>query len=329
MTASDMTTTICASHLAKSFGATRAVHDVSFEVHAGEVFGLLGPNGAGKTTIIRMILDIFKPDQGEISVLGGPMTEPKKEQIGYLPEERGLYKDLKVEECVLYLAELKGVTRRDARLRAERYFQQLDLTAYKSRKVNDLSKGMQQKVQVITTLIHNPRLVIIDEPFSGLDPVNTRLIQDILLKERQNGTSIVMSTHQMVQVEEMCDRIVLINKGDSVLYGPVDDIRHRYADNAVHVVVRGELPNLPGVLETKLKSSAYGIPPSELAGSAQGSSPDTTKGAEYMLRLPKDMTPQALLRTLANTPGLILESFELAIPTMDDIFVRVVSGERE
>jgi ABC-2 type transport system ATP-binding protein len=303
MSTSDPNTTISVRNLAKSFGSAKAVRDVTFDVRAGEIFGLLGPNGAGKTTTIRMILDIFKPDHGEINVLGGPMTEQKKEQVGYLPEERGLYKDLKVEDCVLYLAELKGLNRHVAGERAEAYFKQLDLAEHKRKKVSDLSKGMQQKVQVITTLIHQPKLVIIDEPFSGLDPVNTRIIQDILLKERERGTSIVMSTHQMYQVEEMCDRIVLINKGDSVLYGPVDDIRRRYADNAVRVTVHGELPAIPGAIET------------------------SRKGNEHTLSLPKDMPPQSLLRILADTPGLAVESFELAIPTMDDIFVRVVSGQ--
>jgi len=303
MSTSQPNTTICVSHLAKSFGATQAVRDVSFEVHGGEIFGLLGPNGAGKTTTIRMILDIFKPERGEIGVLGGPMTSAKKERIGYLPEERGLYKDLKVEDCVVYLAELKGMSRREARQRAAMYFEQLDLTAHKNKKVNDLSKGMQQKVQVITTLIHQPALVIIDEPFSGLDPVNTRLIQDILLRERERGTSIVMSTHQMYQVEEMCNRIVLIDHGESVLYGGVDEIRRRYADNAVRVVVRGDLPAIPGVVET------------------------SHKGNEHTLHLPPDMSSQALLRQYADSPDLVLESFELAIPTMDDIFVRVVSDK--
>jgi ABC-2 type transport system ATP-binding protein len=296
-------TTISVAHLAKSFGKTQAVHDVSFEVQRGEIFGLLGPNGAGKTTIIRMILDIFKPDHGEISVMGGPMTEAKKERIGYLPEERGLYKDVKAEDCVVYLAELKGLPRRIARERAARYFDQLDLTAHKHKKVNDLSKGMQQKVQVITTLIHQPELIIIDEPFSGLDPVNTRLIQDMLMNERARGTAIIMSTHQMHQVEEMCDRIVLINKGDTVLYGGVDEIRRRYADNAVRVVVHGDLPAIPGVIET------------------------SRRGNQHTLHLPKDMASQALLRQLADTPGLQLESFELAIPQMDDIFVKIVGSE--
>jgi ABC-2 type transport system ATP-binding protein len=208
---------------------------------------------------------------------------------------------------VLYLAELKGLSRHTARERAARYFDQLDLTAHKNKKVNDLSKGMQQKVQVITTLIHQPALIIIDEPFSGLDPVNTRLIQDMLMKERERGTSIVMSTHQMYQVEEMCDRIVLINRGESVLYGGVDEIRRRYADNAVRVVARGELPALPGVVQTSRRGTDHTL--------------------EYTLSLPSDMPAQALLRRLADTPDLAIESFELAIPTMDDIFVKVVAGK--
>jgi ABC-2 type transport system ATP-binding protein len=296
-------TTISVSHLAKSFGSAHAVNDVSFDVHTSEIFGLLGPNGAGKTTSIRMILDIFKPDKGTVSILGGAMSEEKKSKIGYLPEERGLYKDMKVEECVLYLAELKGLSRSVARKRAAEYFDMLDLTAHKHKKVNDLSKGMQQKVQVIITLLHQPSLIIIDEPFSGLDPVNTRLIQEMLMVERERGTSIIMSTHQMHQVEEMCDRIVLIDKGNTVLYGGMDEIRRRYADNSVRVSVRGELPTIPGVLETECK------------------------GNLHTLRLPIDMAPPALLRILADTPNIIIESFELAIPTMDDIFVRVVSGE--
>ena len=291
---------IAVSTLAKSFGNAQAVRDVSFEVGKGEIFGLLGPNGAGKTTTIRMILDIFKPDRGSVSVLGGAMTEAKKDRVGYLPEERGLYKDITVEACVLYLAELKGVPRNEAKTRAAAYFDQLDLTAHKRKKVQDLSKGMQQKVQVITTLLHRPELIIIDEPFSGLDPVNTRLVQDLLLQEQKKGTTIVMSTHQMYQVEEMCNRLVLINNGNSVLYGEVNEIRRRYADNAVRVVAQGELPTLDGATETSRKGNAH------------------------TLHLSKDTSPQALLRQLADAPNLMIESFELALPTMDDIFVRVV-----
>ena len=293
---------ITVSHLAKAFGAAKAVRDVSFEVHRGEIFGLLGPNGAGKTTTIRMILDLFKPDHGTVAVLGGAMTEAKKDRIGYLPEERGLYKDMTVENCVLYLAELKGVPRAEAKARAARFFDQLDLTEHKRKKVQDLSKGMQQKVQVMTTLLHRPQLIIIDEPFSGLDPVNTRLVQDMLLQERERGTTIVMSTHQMYQVEEMCNRLVLINRGESVLYGAVDEIRRRYAENAVRVVAQGALPAIDGVTETSRKGNAH------------------------TLSLDVNTTPQQVLRALADTPNLVIEQFELALPTMDDIFVRVVGG---
>jgi ABC-2 type transport system ATP-binding protein len=229
------------------------------------------------------------------------MNDAKKERIGYLPEERGLYKDIRVEECVVYLAELKGLPRAEARRRAGEFFERLGLAADKRKKVNEFSKGMQQKVQIITTLIHQPDLIIVDEPFSGLDPVNTRLVQDILLEERHKGTTIVMSTHQMYQVEEMCDRIVLIDQGNSVLYGGVDQIRRKYADNAVRVTALGTLPDIPGVLET------------------------SRKGNTHTLSLPKDMSTRALLARLAAEPDLTIESFELALPTMDDIFVRVVS----
>jgi len=293
-------TVISVKNLAKSFGQAKAVRDVSFDVHAGEIFGLLGPNGAGKTTSIRMILDIFKPDKGAVSVLGGPMTDAKKQRIGYLPEERGLYKDISVDQCVTYLAELKGLPAAEARARAGRYYEQLDLAAHRRKKVSELSKGMQQKVQIITTLIHQPSLIIVDEPFSGLDPVNTRLVQDMLIEQRRQGTAIVMSTHQMYQVEEMCDRLVLIDQGVSVLYGGVDEIRRSYADRAVRFTAKGEPPAVPGVVET------------------------SRKGNERTWTLPRDMEPHDLLQQLANTPGLSIESFELAIPTMDDIFVKVV-----
>ena len=295
-------TAISVKNLKKSFGTAQAVRAVTFDVHRGEIFGLLGPNGAGKTTTIRMILDIFRPDSGSVSVLGGPMDDSKNNRTGYLPEERGLYKDATVENCVLYLAELKGLARAEAKTRATVYFDQLDLTAHKKKKVQDLSKGMQQKVQIITTLIHKPELLIIDEPFSGLDPINTRLIQDLLLAQHREGVTIVMSTHQMYQVEEMCDRLVLINKGESVLYGAVDEIRRRYADNAVRVVAVGELPEMAGVRETSRKGNAH------------------------VLHLAEGQTTQHVLQQLAGAPGLSIESFELALPTMDDIFVRVVGG---
>lgn len=299
--------TITVNHVAKAFGSAQAVRDVSFEVLPGEIFGLLGPNGAGKTTSIRMILDIFKPDRGNISVFGSAAGQisANRDRIGYLPEERGLYKDARLEDCVLYLAELKGVARAEAKLRALRYFEQFDLMPHRKKKISELSKGMQQKVQIISTLIHQPALVIIDEPFSGLDPVNTRLVQEVLLRERERGTSIVMSTHQMYQVEEMCDRLVLINKGESVLYGAVNEVRRRYASHSVRVTAQGTLPTISGVTETE------------------------RKGNTHTLKLPPNISSQEFLLILAAEPNLLIESYELAIPTMDDIFVRVVGGNGE
>lgn len=299
--------TITVNHVAKAFGSAQAVRDVSFEVLPGEIFGLLGPNGAGKTTSIRMILDIFKPDHGTISVFGttAGQISANRDRIGYLPEERGLYKDARLEDCVLYLAELKGVARAEAKLRALRYFEQFDLMSHRKKKISELSKGMQQKVQIISTLIHQPALVIIDEPFSGLDPVNTRLVQEVLLRERERGTSIVMSTHQMYQVEEMCDRLVLINKGESVLYGAVNEVRRRYASHSVRVTAQGTLPTIGGVTETE------------------------RKGNTHTLKLPPNISSQEFLLILAAEPNLLIESYELAIPTMDDIFVRVVGGNGE
>ncbi|HQZ99443.1 MAG TPA: ATP-binding cassette domain-containing protein [Thermoflexales bacterium] len=293
---------ISVSHIAKSFGSAQAVRDVSFDVNKGEVFGLLGPNGAGKTTTIRMILDIFRPDTGNIAVLGGPMDDARKNRIGYMPEERGLYKDMRIEECVVYLAQLKGVPKDEARRRASQYFDRLDLAAHKKKKINDLSRGMQQKVQIIATLIHQPDLIIIDEPFANLDPVNTRIVQDLLLGERERGATIVMSTHLMFQVEELCDRIVIINKGQNVLYGKVDEIRRTYSDNAIRVTAQGEMPQIDGMMEL------------------------SRKGNTRTLSLPPALPPREFMRILAETPNLNVEQFELALPTMDDVFVKVVQG---
>lgn len=239
--------TVEVSHLAKAFGATQAVVDVSFAVEKGEIFGLLGPNGAGKTTSIRLMLDIFKPDQGSVSILGGPMTEAKKDRIGYMPEERGLYQEMPLEQCLVYLGTLKGLSKTEARRRVKPYLDRFDLANVRGKKVKELSKGMQQKAQIISTVLHAPELLIMDEPFSGLDPVNTQLAKDLLEEMRSRGTTILMSTHIMHQVEELCDRIVLINKGRNVLYGDLESIRRQYAGHAVLVKVDGELPALDGV----------------------------------------------------------------------------------
>jgi ABC-2 type transport system ATP-binding protein len=293
------------SHAAKSFGATRAVIDVSFAVEQGEIFGLLGPNGAGKTTTIRMMLDIFKPDRGAACVLGGPMHEEKKDRIGYMPEERGLYQDLPLERCLLYLASLKSVPPAEARRRLRGYLERFDLAAHRDKKIKELSKGMQQKAQIINTILHQPELIIIDEPFTALDPVNSQMVKDLMRELRAGGTTILMSTHQMHQVEELCDRIVLIDEGRNVLYGRLEDIRRHYAGNALWVRTVGTLPALPGIQQV------------------------AQHNGDYKLALAEGTTPQAVLEALV-AQGVPLQRFEIAIPTLDEIFIRVVTtGWRE
>ncbi|MFN2289938.1 MAG: ABC transporter ATP-binding protein, partial [Anaerolineae bacterium] len=195
--------------ISKSYATTKAVDELSFEVRQGEIFGLLGPNGAGKTTSIRMILDIIKPDAGQISVLGGPMDEAKKSRIGYLPEERGLYDDMTLMDTLVFFGQLKELSRDVARRRAEEYLRQVKLWDAREQKIEALSRGMSQKAQFVAATLHEPDLIIVDEPLSGLDPVNTRIIKGLLYRMAERGAAIVMSTHQMHQVEEMCQRILL------------------------------------------------------------------------------------------------------------------------
>jgi ABC-2 type transport system ATP-binding protein len=294
--------TVEVSHITKTFGPIKAVDDVSFTVEKGEIFGLLGPNGAGKTTLIRILLDIFKPDRGEVAILGGPMNEGKKNLIGYMPEERGLYQDIPLERCLVYLGSLKGMSPAEASRCAGEYLERFDLAAYKRKKVKELSKGMQQKAQLITTLLHRPELLIVDEPFGGLDPVNTQMVKDLLREQRDRGVTIIMSTHQMHQVEELCDRIVLIDHGRVMLYGGLEDIRHRYSGHAVLVRAIGELPTLTGVERVEPHNTAI------------------------RLTLAPGTAPQDVLRTLVSQ-NVILEQFEIAIPTLDEIFIRVVQSE--
>lgn len=300
MSASD-TPTISVTAVKKNFGPVKAVQDVSFEVYPGEIFGLLGPNGAGKTTTIRMMLDIFRPDGGGISILGGELTEAKKQRIGYMPEDRGLYKDLKLEPTLIFLATLKGVDASTAKRDLADWLKRLDLYDHREKKIQELSKGMQQKAQLIATLLHNPDIIIVDEPFSGLDPVNTRLAKDIIEEQRQAGKTIIMSTHQMYQVEALCQRIVLINNGRTVLYGQVDEIKRNFAGNAVELEGQGDFTNLPGVLDTR------------------------SQNGTHHLALAPGTNPQDIFRTLATHNDVKIERFEIAEPSLDDIFVAVVS----
>ncbi len=235
------------SHITKSFGPVKAVDDVSFSVEKGEIFGLLGPNGAGKTTSLRVLLDIFKPESGTVSILGGPMNESKKDRIGYMPEERGLYQDIPLDRCLTYLGSLKGLSPADVKQRSAGYLERFDLAAFKTKKVKELSKGMQQKAQVIATLLHQPELLIVDEPFGGLDPVNTQMVKDLLLEQHNQGVTIILCSHQMHQVEELCDRIVLIDHGRVMLYGALQDIRRQFSGHAVTVRTSDKIPALQGV----------------------------------------------------------------------------------
>lgn len=290
------------SHIAKSFGPVKAVDDVSFSIEKGELFGLLGPNGAGKTTCLRVMLDIFKPESGSVAILGGPMNESKKDHIGYMPEERGLYQDIPLERCLTYLGSLKGLSPAEVKQRASGYLERFDLTAHKNKKVKELSKGMQQKAQVIVTLLHQPELLIVDEPFGGLDPVNTQMVMDLLREQHGQGVTIILCSHQMHQVEELCDRIVLIDHGKVMLYGTLDNIRRQFSGHAVTVRTDDKIPTLKGV---------------ERIEPVNG----TVK-----LHLSPGTQPQEVLRSLV-AQNVNLEQFEISLPTLDEIFIRVVQGE--
>ena len=290
------------SEITKSFGALKAVDDVSFMIEKGELFGLLGPNGAGKTTAIRCMLDIFKPDSGSIALLGGPMSESKKDLIGYMPEERGLYQDIPLDRCLTYLGSLKGLSPVEVRQRSDGYLERFDLVAYKTKKVKELSKGMQQKAQIIATILHHPELLIVDEPFGGLDPVNTQMVKDLLREQRDQGVTVILCSHQMQLVEELCDRIVLIDHGKVMLYGGLADIRRQFSGNVVKVRTEGAIPELKGVERIE-----------PINGSVK-------------LHLSPGTAPQDVLRALV-AGNITVNQFEISMPSLDEIFIRVVQGK--
>jgi ABC-2 type transport system ATP-binding protein len=252
-----------------------------------------------------MMLDIFRPDSGEVSVFGGPLDEGKKNRIGYLPEERGLYKDLKLEPTLVYLATLKGMDEGAARSSLQGWLKEFDLYEHRQKKIQDLSRGMQQKAQLIATLLHDPELIVVDEPFSGLDPVNTRLVKDMMEEQRESGKTIIMSTHQMHQVEALCSRIALINRGRTVLYGEVEQIKRDFAGNAVLIESQGDPSDLPGVQQSRRQNGAW------------------------HLALEQGVGPQDVFRALAKREDIRVERFEIEEPSLDDIFVSVVQGEGE
>lgn len=235
-------------NISKTFGDKKANDGISLEVQEHSIFGLLGPNGAGKTTLIRIITNIIKPDAGAIILNGKPFEQSHHEIIGYMPEERGLYKKMKVGEHLIYLARLKNLSRQAAREKVHHWMEKFHITDWYEKKVEELSKGMQQKVQFIATVVNDPKLLILDEPFSGLDPINTNLLKEEIQELKNKGTAIIFSTHRMEQVEEICEDIALINNGKNILSGSVRDIRERFKENLFSISYAGELPNLNGRL---------------------------------------------------------------------------------
>ena len=283
----------------KRYDGRAVVNRVTFEVQPGEIFALLGPNGAGKTTLIRMIMDILKPDSGSITLDRRPIGPETKGQMAYLPEERGLYRNVKVLEALSYYGQLKGMKVADANHAARGLLQRVGLEDSASQQVKALSKGMQQKVQLCTALIGDPRLLVLDEPFSGLDPINVQLFEDVLHDRRAAGATVLLSTHQMNKVEELCDRALMINRGHMVLYGSVREIRQRYAGHAVRVRAQGLPEHIAGV---------------QAIAALNG---------EHELTLAPDTQATAVLRSLLDR-GVEVESFTRAALPLEDIFVRVV-----
>ena len=285
------------SHIVKSFADKVAVNDLSFSVAPGEMFGLIGPNGAGKTTTIRMMMDIIKPDSGEVTIFGEKLSEATKDKLGYLPEERGLYKKLGVLESIVYLASLKGMDRRSATQRATELLDRTGMLDTRSKSIEELSKGMSQIIQFIVTIIHDPQLVVLDEPFSGLDPVNTELLKEMLAELRDQGKAVILSTHQMNQVEELCDRILMVNHGKAILYGNLSDIKAKYRGNSVLIDFKGEMGEVPGVTDKR-----------------------THKGYTELI-LDGKATPQQVLAHLVGQ-GLTINRFEVATPSLNEIFLK-------
>jgi ABC-2 type transport system ATP-binding protein len=268
------------------------------------VFGLLGPNGAGKTTLIRVLMDILRPDEGSITLFGESHRRDHLDRVGYLPEERGLYSKQKVLEVMTYFATLKGLSRHEGKERSRQWLQRFDLAETATWRVERLSKGMSQKVQIATTLFTDPELCVLDEPFSGLDPVNVRLVQDLIQERRKAGRTTILSTHQMNQVEALCDRVALIHRGQLMVYGEVDEVRRRYSLPEVRVGLEGEPPALP-VIEKAVREE------------------DST----WRLLLHEGTEPREFLAELVRG-GARVDRFERVLAPMEDIFIRVVREER-
>jgi ABC-2 type transport system ATP-binding protein len=291
-------------NLKKYFDTQKAVDDISFTIERGSIFGLLGPNGAGKTTLIRMITGIFYPDEGEI-IFNGRKFNPKEDilQIGYMPEERGLYKKMKIGEQAVYLARLKGLSKADAIEKIKVWFTKFEMQTWWNKKVEDLSKGMGQKLQFVTTVLHEPMLIILDEPFSGLDPVNSNLIKEEIFNLAQKGCTIIFSTHRMEQVEEICDKIVVVNKGTKILDGKVNTIIQEFKENLFKI----GFENLP------IFTNHHSF---EVAG---------TKDESLIVKINEGYRPNDVLQYFIEQQ-VPITSFNEILPTLNDIFIRLVEG---
>ena len=286
-------------NVCKLYDGRKVVNDVSFDVAAGEIFALLGPNGAGKTTLIRMVTDIVRPDSGTITFDGRSVRGPNRPRTAYLPEERGLYKKVPVLDALAYYGELKELSAADARREGIELLEEFGLAGWARKQVNALSKGMQQKLQLCTALIGKPELLILDEPFSGLDPINVQVLEDVLRRRRSEGTTVLLSTHQMNKVEQQCDRALMINRGHMVLYGRVGEIRRQHAENEYQLIADGTPRNVPGVKSI------------------------VAEDGHWKLALEKTAHPASVLKGLLDQ-GLAVRAFVPVVPPLEEIFVSVV-----
>ncbi|MCL3781680.1 ABC transporter ATP-binding protein [Prolixibacteraceae bacterium JC049] len=303
---------LSAHHVEKMYANHRALTDVSISIEEGSVFGLLGPNGAGKTTLLRIINQITAPDKGTVNFKGRPLRLSDVELIGYLPEERGLYKKMKVGEQALYLAQLKGLSRRDALRRLKTWFEKFEIQPWWDKKVMELSKGMQQKVQFICTVLHEPELLIFDEPFSGFDPINANILKEEILALKERGATLIFSTHNMASVEEVCDHIALINESKKILDGSIDKVRDQFKSNTFEVSFKGAIGDVSNAL----------VGDFEILDHTEGKRFDSIRVKHL-----NGTSNNELLTRL--TPNVEIVSFSEVIPSMNDIFIRAVEETRQ
>lgn len=311
-----MTNIIEINNVSKTYGDYKALNNISIKVPKQSIYGLLGPNGAGKTTLIRMLNQITAPDDGEIIFNGEKLNRNHISDIGYLPEERGLYKAMKVGEQAIYLAQLKGVSKKDAEKRLKQWFHKFGITEWWNKKVEELSKGMQQKIQFIVTVIHNPQLLIFDEPFSGFDPINVNLLKKEILELRDKGATIIFSTHNMASVEELCDNIMLINKGEKVLEGSVYQIKQDFKDHSFEVILKRNADELisDNFASIDLPEGFYII-----------SEKHDVKGeTTLVIKTDKEISPNILINYLTEKGTIV--SYRELLPSINDIFISKVNG---